>query len=427
MRLFLFLFTLFVHASASLAQFSTIGSSEPYTQNLGGTGIETVYVFNDLSGSSLEYSTDAGVVRFYRYTHSISDKELLTSSDILSRSSGGATTYTIQNLKDGSGYIAEADGIMTTVWVIDYSKHLPVLNQISVDRSTDECTVLRLLINKSDDLFFYATGGARNRVYRLYQIEYTTMEWNPKTKLFDSKIITKTPSDIGTETTADAPLSDTKFTIKGDQFARKFGIEKSLSTPIYTAVATQVYIEAEQIDETSETGVAENLGGSAPAEINFYGYGNEPTVFFYTWYIYKTTDMNNAIVRYTDKDIRFTFKEAGEYLVRLEVANKNSECISTSELDVSITDFKWEVPNILILDGTMQFKISYKSVLNFKCTIFNRWGNKIYEWTDPSQGWDGKHNGRYVTPGVYFYVMTAESGDGKKHQKAGDINVLRRK
>lgn len=427
MRLCIFLLTFFVYASISTAQFSAIGENQLYNQNLGGTGIESVYVFKDLAGASLEYSTTATIVKFYRYTRSISDKEQIDLSEINTQKIGSITTYSIQNIKDGNGYIAEADGKMTTVWVIDYSNHQPILNSISVDETTDACSDLRLSINKSDDLFFYAVNGGLNRIYRLYEIEYETLEWNSTTKLFELKEVISSSSDIGNEVVVNAPLTDTHFTIKGDQFGKAFGIGKSLSSSMYTAVSVQVHLEAEQVDDASETGFAKNIGGSAPAEIYFYGYANEPAAYFYTWYIYKTTDLDNAIVRYTDKDIRFIFREAGDYRVKLEVANRNSSCIKTENFDLSIVDFKWEVPNILILDGNMQFKLSYKSVLNFKCTIFNRWGNKIYEWTDPSQGWDGKHNGRYVTPGVYFYVMTAESGDGKKHQKAGDINVLRKK
>lgn len=46
--------------------------------------------------------------------------------------------------------------------------------------------------------------------------------------------------------------------------------------------------------------------------------------------------------------------------------------------------------------------------VKFKAWIFNRWGLQMYYWTDPAQGWDGKKGGKYVQPGVYFYVIEAE-------------------
>ena len=38
-----------------------------------------------------------------------------------------------------------------------------------------------------------------------------------------------------------------------------------------------------------------------------------------------------------------------------------------------------------------------------------------------------KKGGKYVAPGVYFYVIEAEGSDGKKYKKKGDINILRPK
>ncbi len=44
---------------------------------------------------------------------------------------------------------------------------------------------------------------------------------------------------------------------------------------------------------------------SAPVAINFFGEGGKDA-YYYTWYFYKKTDLENAFVRYTDKDIRYT-------------------------------------------------------------------------------------------------------------------------
>ena len=44
--------------------------------------------------------------------------------------------------------------------------------------------------------------------------------------------------------------------------------------------------------------------------------------------------------------------------------------------------------------------------------------------TDPSQGWDGRYNGKLVKSGVFFYVIKAEGADGKSYNLSGDINIL---
>ncbi|MBK7967735.1 MAG: gliding motility-associated C-terminal domain-containing protein [Bacteroidetes bacterium] len=40
-----------------------------------------------------------------------------------------------------------------------------------------------------------------------------------------------------------------------------------------------------------------------------------------------------------------------------------------------------------------------------RITIFNRWGNSIFETSGQNKFWDGKSNGNPVPSGVYFYVI----------------------
>ena len=71
-----------------------------------------------------------------------------------------------------------------------------------------------------------------------------------------------------------------------------------------------------------------------------------------------------------------------------------------------------------------EWKVSYRSIVEFNCWIFNRWGAEVCHLTDPSQGWDGKYKGKYVKPGTYFYVIEARGSDGVEYNLKGDINIL---
>ena len=57
--------------------------------------------------------------------------------------------------------------------------------------------------------------------------------------------------------------------------------------------------------------------------------------------------------------------------------------------------------------------------------IFNRWGQKIYSWTNLDGGWDGRWNGHTVKDGVYFVVVSARGADGKKYNIRKDVNVIK--
>lgn len=55
--------------------------------------------------------------------------------------------------------------------------------------------------------------------------------------------------------------------------------------------------------------------------------------------------------------------------------------------------------------------------------IYNRWGNKIFEtsqYNNTSNNWDGKLNGKAVTPGTYFYIIV---DDNEKFLKKGWIEI----
>ena len=50
--------------------------------------------------------------------------------------------------------------------------------------------------------------------------------------------------------------------------------------------------------------------------------------------------------------------------------------------------------------------------------------DRMCSLTDPSQGWDGKYNGKVVPAGTYYYVIKAKGADGKEYTKSGDINII---
>lgn len=429
-RYILFCFTVLLFNHYVSAGFSASGASgDPfqYTSGLSGTGIEKIYIFNGLTGSTILYTTSSSdIVTFYTYTTSLSDKQPVSLSNISTSSSGNQTIYTISNIQDSKGYVAETNGSTSAVvGVLDYNLHKPVLNSISVTESDDKCTFVRLQIDKSDELLFYTPAGRALSLDRLYDLQYQTLDSSTKdftetTNKFESIL-------IGTEQTVDAPLTDTKFILSGDQIAKHFGIETEIESAEYTAVAVKGFIEAEQTSTTDNSQDSTDLGGSAPAQIQFTGYANEPVALYYTWFIYNSKNPDDLVARYMDKSFTYTFNNSGDYTIILEVANRSSSCPDTTSIQFSISESALDAPNYLAVGGDKEFKVYYKSLVKFKCSIFNRWGNKIYEWTDPAKGWDGKYKGSYVSTGVYFYIITAEGSDGRKYKLDGDINVLRSK
>ncbi len=62
---------------------------------------------------------------------------------------------------------------------------------------------------------------------------------------------------------------------------------------------------------------------------------------------------------------------------------------------------------------------------SFKMTIFNRWGQQIFETTDLVNGWDGFFNGALANTGLYAYLLTYKSVGGKDYSKRGTVMLVK--
>jgi len=57
----------------------------------------------------------------------------------------------------------------------------------------------------------------------------------------------------------------------------------------------------------------------------------------------------------------------------------------------------------------------------FSMVIYNRWGQLIFETTNPAEGWDGKN-----TPaGVYSWVISYSYMVGKVVKMRGSVMLIR--
>jgi len=148
------------------------------------------------------------------------------------------------------------------------------------------------------------------------------------------------------------------------------------------------------------------------------------------WHIrHKTSGIN--VTRY-DVDTEFTFTEAGENTIALYV-RLNNEVIESDSITITITESHLEMPNAFSPNGDgindfYQAKTNYKSIIDFHAYIFNRHGQKLYDWTDwtdEKKGWDGTYHGSPVKDGVYFVYVKARGADGVDYNIRRDVNLIR--
>ena len=46
-----------------------------------------------------------------------------------------------------------------------------------------------------------------------------------------------------------------------------------------------------------------------------------------------------------------------------------------------------------------------RHILDFSMKIYNRWGELLFETTNPNTGWDGMYNGKIVQDGIYTWKI----------------------
>lgn len=87
-----------------------------------------------------------------------------------------------------------------------------------------------------------------------------------------------------------------------------------------------------------------------------------------------------------------------------------------------------DVPNAftpLSRDANSVLYVRGYGISQLKFTIWNRWGQKVFECNDPAIGWDGKFSGRVQPMDVYAYTLSATFFDGVEVSKKGDITLIR--
>jgi len=135
-----------------------------------------------------------------------------------------------------------------------------------------------------------------------------------------------------------------------------------------------------------------------------------------------------SVTRY-ETDTEYTFTEAGMNTISLLV-KQNDEVVDSAGIIITISESNLEMPNAFSPngDGTNDIyraKPGYKSIVEFHAYIFNRHGQKLYDWTNIAEGWDGTYNGSPVKDGVYFVYVKARGADGIEYNIRRDVNLIR--
>ncbi len=126
------------------------------------------------------------------------------------------------------------------------------------------------------------------------------------------------------------------------------------------------------------------------------------------------------------------FNEEGIYSITLE-SSRGCDSLITIRIDRnraincdSLCDF--QIPNVFTpnddgINDVFMFPSIVGNLISMK--IFNRWGNLVYQSSDPLKAWDGFENGYPAQPGTYIYLIEYFCITGFKKMKKGSITLIK--
>jgi gliding motility-associated-like protein len=123
----------------------------------------------------------------------------------------------------------------------------------------------------------------------------------------------------------------------------------------------------------------------------------------------------------------FTLGDSGNYCAHLRVSDQHG-CSDTSYLCVHAIRPSYNIPNVFTPNGDGKndvFRIRSTGMKSLHCTLYDRWGRKIYEWEGINGYWDGQTSGGILaSDGTYYYVADLVDENDKSYREAGFVQLI---
>jgi gliding motility-associated-like protein len=165
---------------------------------------------------------------------------------------------------------------------------------------------------------------------------------------------------------------------------------------------------------------ADPTTGQTPLTVNFTNASLNAVT--YLWH-FGDTDTS------TQTNPTYVIIPSGDFHVCLTAYNTHG-CFDTVCTNINVDqNSAFIVPNVFTPNGdgvNDLFSIQGTALKTMDAEIFNRWGQKEFEWHAPAGSWDGRTASGLLAPdGTYYYMIKAEGKDGKKYSEKGSFMLLR--
>jgi gliding motility-associated-like protein len=124
--------------------------------------------------------------------------------------------------------------------------------------------------------------------------------------------------------------------------------------------------------------------------------------------------------------VQHQYNATGTFTACLTAYNQigcdSTYCLPVRAVIIPVVD----VPNAFTpLTNDDNSVVFVRGFAKMQFTIYNRWGQKVFETNNRFQGWNGKVKGVVQPMDVYAYTLSVEFFDGQKTTKKGDLTLIR--
>jgi gliding motility-associated-like protein len=228
------------------------------------------------------------------------------------------------------------------------------------------------------------------------------------------------------------PTKDTRFTLTAfDRF--NFGrTDEVLYESVHVKAGFNMWFE--ERGEEGEDGTwteSEKPEEESPLEIRFVNDSENGAEFIWTLVDSAKTGEEAEFITYDVNDsLSFTYYIPGYYYPGM-VAYSEVGCVDSFPLvtnpEIHVKPSELDVPNVFTPNGDDVndfFVVRSQSLKEFRITIFNHSGRKVYEYEHSDgrmewEGWDGTVHGNgenFAQTGIYYYVIEALGWDASVYR-----------
>lgn len=149
-------------------------------------------------------------------------------------------------------------------------------------------------------------------------------------------------------------------------------------------------------------------------------------LYQYTW----TPDP--ALSDYTIHDPIARPRQSGTYYLTVQNIGIDG-CTASDSITIIVKEAVCGLPVVFIPnafspngDGRNdELIVEGNNITDLTLSIYNRWGERVFETNDQSIGWDGRFKGEDLPPDVYGYYLQGVCDDGSTLSTKGNVTLLR--